>query len=483
MAGSQQYKNLEIHYVLKAIHMRMPSEWVRMRFAQRFNRRLTENQLRYLKNKYGRDPRFGTPAANSTSTFGAPNPLVGQGYWPSDDILAIDFQAFEQRGDDVAEPNLRVVAPINGIVAPMPSPVVPNASVAQSGGPNRFELAGALGAHTASMTGQERISDTRNGGHVDDLTGSRLPNLHEISPVSVPHVSMGNFVHHEFPPALQNTTSTYVDATMLSTSGGPLGSTLVGPAPPVPGPVAGPVPHPPSALSGTFDPFMVGHANQTPINTVPYTQPSFAEQSLASNLYTGAVDLQQPPDTDISTMPAEAFSQSNFYSPFDTGFGQNVSNNPGLPYTGYQHGSNLVFNGFGQTPIVPNPWEVYNSVTSGSMNQLNSATDGFGLDNNTWHGMYNYAPHGPLGSYTSSASLSNTSLDAGDRLRMDYHAAVYAQTPSSDEVYYTDTSDPGLSATASSLSSNGSCASQLSEPARNENGCNMSWHMVEQAQR
>lgn len=59
MAGSQQYKDVEILYVLKAIHMGMPPPWVRMRFEQRFKRKLSENQLRYLKNKYGRDPRFG----------------------------------------------------------------------------------------------------------------------------------------------------------------------------------------------------------------------------------------------------------------------------------------------------------------------------------------------------------------------------------------------------------------------------------------
>ncbi|KHN96778.1 uncharacterized protein MAM_05334 [Metarhizium album ARSEF 1941] len=166
MAGSQQYKNIEIHYVLKAIHMRMPSDWVRMRFEQRFKRKLTENQLRYLKNKYGRDPRFGT------STFGAPNPRVGPGYWPADDILAIDYHAFQERGDDVAEPNLRVVAPINGIVAPTPSPVAPHAPISRPGCPDGSEIAGALSVHTTSVAGQKRThgTDEDEEAEVDGLT-------------------------------------------------------------------------------------------------------------------------------------------------------------------------------------------------------------------------------------------------------------------------------------------------------------------------
>ncbi|KAK8927483.1 hypothetical protein VCV18_003962 [Metarhizium anisopliae] len=168
MAGSQQYKDVEILYVLKAIHMGMPPPWVRMRFEQRFKRKLSENQLRYLKNKYGRDPRFGTPVANSTSTFGAPNPRIGSDNWPLDDVLAIDYQGFEH---DVAKPNLRVDATTNSIMATTPPIVAPHLPVDRSGGPGGSDLAGALSPRTTSVAGQKRARGKDEEEEVEGLTG------------------------------------------------------------------------------------------------------------------------------------------------------------------------------------------------------------------------------------------------------------------------------------------------------------------------
>ena len=59
MAGSQQYKDVEILFILKAILLGLSFRWIVDMFEKRFGRRLTDNQLRYIKNKYGRDPRFG----------------------------------------------------------------------------------------------------------------------------------------------------------------------------------------------------------------------------------------------------------------------------------------------------------------------------------------------------------------------------------------------------------------------------------------
>ncbi|KAF5130609.1 hypothetical protein E5D57_006947 [Metarhizium anisopliae] len=167
MVGSQQYKDLEILYVLRAIHMGMPPPWVRMRFEQRFKRKLSANQLRYLKNKYGRDPRFGTPVANSTSTFGAPNPRIGSDNWPLDDILAIDYQAFV----DVADPNLLVAAATNSIMAPTPPIVAPHLPVVRSGGPGGSDLAGAISPRTTSVAGQKRARGKDEEEEVEGLTG------------------------------------------------------------------------------------------------------------------------------------------------------------------------------------------------------------------------------------------------------------------------------------------------------------------------
>lgn len=111
---------------------------------------------------------YSTPAANSTSTFGAPNPRVGPNYWPNDDILNIDYQAFEERRADAAEPMLRV-APVNGTVAPNPTPVAHHAPVPQAKGPDSFELHQAIDAHTTSMSGQKRMHDTDDEDEVDGL--------------------------------------------------------------------------------------------------------------------------------------------------------------------------------------------------------------------------------------------------------------------------------------------------------------------------
>ncbi|KAG5926860.1 hypothetical protein E4U42_002850, partial [Claviceps africana] len=59
MAGAQQYKDVEILFVLKAILRGLSLRWIMAMFESRFGRGLTENQVRYIKNKYGRDPRFG----------------------------------------------------------------------------------------------------------------------------------------------------------------------------------------------------------------------------------------------------------------------------------------------------------------------------------------------------------------------------------------------------------------------------------------
>ncbi|KAG6002580.1 hypothetical protein E4U21_002963 [Claviceps maximensis] len=105
MAGSQQYKDVEILFVLKAILRGLSLRWIVTMFESRFGRSLSDNQVRYIKNKYGRDPRFGTPVAN-THNFGI---STGGNEWPeSDGVLDIDFDEFERQDAHVPQPNLRV---------------------------------------------------------------------------------------------------------------------------------------------------------------------------------------------------------------------------------------------------------------------------------------------------------------------------------------------------------------------------------------
>ncbi|KAK2592373.1 hypothetical protein QQS21_009924 [Conoideocrella luteorostrata] len=106
MAGAQQYSNVEILFILTAILHGLSVSWIVTMFQRRFGRALTDNQVQYIKNKYGRDPRFGTPMAN-VPNFGAASSLTGA--WPlNDGILNIDYAAFEADGPGVPEPDLRV---------------------------------------------------------------------------------------------------------------------------------------------------------------------------------------------------------------------------------------------------------------------------------------------------------------------------------------------------------------------------------------
>ncbi|KAG5970186.1 hypothetical protein E4U55_001781, partial [Claviceps digitariae] len=123
MAGSQQYKDVEILYILKAILRGLSFRWIITMFEIRFGRRLTENQVRYIKNKYGRDPRFGTPIAN-THNFGINN---NSSEWPeSDEVLDIDFGQFERQDARVLVPNLRVSS------FPRTAPPTPRSSLSSS---------------------------------------------------------------------------------------------------------------------------------------------------------------------------------------------------------------------------------------------------------------------------------------------------------------------------------------------------------------
>lgn len=112
-------------------------------------------------------PLHSTPVANSTSTFGAPNPRIGSDNWPLDDVLAIDYQAFV----DVADPNLLVAAATNSIMAPTPLIVAAHLPVVRSGGPGGSDLAGALSPRTTSVAGQKRARGKDEEEEVEGLTG------------------------------------------------------------------------------------------------------------------------------------------------------------------------------------------------------------------------------------------------------------------------------------------------------------------------
>lgn len=58
MAGTAQYTDDEIEWVLKLVVKRVKSGMIQTGFEKKFGRPLKANQVRYVKNKYGKDPKY-----------------------------------------------------------------------------------------------------------------------------------------------------------------------------------------------------------------------------------------------------------------------------------------------------------------------------------------------------------------------------------------------------------------------------------------
>ncbi|KAF4999177.1 hypothetical protein FGRMN_2636 [Fusarium graminum] len=64
MTGKPVYKPEEIRFALNLMVQDLFNEEISQSFRNRFNRELTDNQIRYLRNKYGKDPDYGSPLVN-----------------------------------------------------------------------------------------------------------------------------------------------------------------------------------------------------------------------------------------------------------------------------------------------------------------------------------------------------------------------------------------------------------------------------------
>ncbi|KAG8674971.1 hypothetical protein FPOAC1_000946 [Fusarium poae] len=64
MTGKPVYKPEEIRFALDLMVQDLFNEEISLAFRQRFDRELTDNQIRYLRNKYGKDPDYGSPLIN-----------------------------------------------------------------------------------------------------------------------------------------------------------------------------------------------------------------------------------------------------------------------------------------------------------------------------------------------------------------------------------------------------------------------------------
>ncbi|KAJ4146676.1 hypothetical protein NW754_002141 [Fusarium falciforme] len=64
MTGKPSYQANEIQFALELMLQDLYNEQISDAFDQRFGRPLTDNQIRYLRNKYGKDPDFGAPLVN-----------------------------------------------------------------------------------------------------------------------------------------------------------------------------------------------------------------------------------------------------------------------------------------------------------------------------------------------------------------------------------------------------------------------------------
>ncbi|KAL6829456.1 hypothetical protein J3E69DRAFT_365058 [Trichoderma sp. SZMC 28015] len=76
MVGAAQYLDEEIDWVLSAVVGKKKQSYIQTNFKDKFGRSLNHNQIRYIKNKYGKDPRFN-PLVNTRAPRIATSPKPG----------------------------------------------------------------------------------------------------------------------------------------------------------------------------------------------------------------------------------------------------------------------------------------------------------------------------------------------------------------------------------------------------------------------
>ncbi|EHK25278.1 uncharacterized protein TRIVIDRAFT_219054 [Trichoderma virens Gv29-8] len=74
MVGAAQYLDEEIDWVLSAVVGKKKQSYIQTHFKDKFGRSLNHNQIRYIKNKYGKDPRFNSPLVNTRAPRIATSP-------------------------------------------------------------------------------------------------------------------------------------------------------------------------------------------------------------------------------------------------------------------------------------------------------------------------------------------------------------------------------------------------------------------------
>ncbi|KAL7962048.1 hypothetical protein V8C34DRAFT_301757 [Trichoderma compactum] len=83
MVGAAQYLDEEIDWVLSAVVGKKKQSYIQTHFKDKFGRSLNHNQIRYIKNKYGKDPRFKYELSLVPFSYDEvpPFPSLFQGYW------------------------------------------------------------------------------------------------------------------------------------------------------------------------------------------------------------------------------------------------------------------------------------------------------------------------------------------------------------------------------------------------------------------
>ncbi|KAF4339104.1 hypothetical protein FBEOM_6999 [Fusarium beomiforme] len=85
MTGKPVYKPEEIRFALDLMAQDLYNQDISHTFERQFRRKLTDNQIRYLRNKYGKDPDYGAPLVNMSSgkKLKRCRAAFGAGYFPS----------------------------------------------------------------------------------------------------------------------------------------------------------------------------------------------------------------------------------------------------------------------------------------------------------------------------------------------------------------------------------------------------------------
>ncbi|KAK1254994.1 hypothetical protein MKX08_008989 [Trichoderma sp. CBMAI-0020] len=197
MVGAAQYQDNEIEWVLSAVVTKKKQSYIQTHFKEKFGRELNHNQIRYIKNKYGKDPRFNSPLVNihAPPRVTTPEPEGSSEHGDVDTHKnGAAFGNQNQAGPSVTTEEAQIGPEDNGTKSTQPKRKR-----------SRHEQGDALERLTGHTTKSQRLNSSLQQGATSGsiplsrqqkTSDIRLPTAHtHAHPISMPQASLGDSDH------------------------------------------------------------------------------------------------------------------------------------------------------------------------------------------------------------------------------------------------------------------------------------------------